>query len=60
MQFYRFISFNKENMLSMNTIDELWSKIRGSHIFYETITSNRLKETMKFLRFDMKSTQSVH
>ena len=39
--------------------DKLWPKIWGPHIFYETITSNRFKESKMILQFDMKSTQAM-
>ena len=49
----------RQVLVKGQSVDELWPKIWGPHIFYETTTRNQFKEIMKFLQFDMISTQSM-
>ena len=40
-------------------LDQLWSKQWGSAYFKNTMSRNRFREILKFIRFDMKSTRPV-
>ena len=41
------------------SIDSLWSTKWGPKFFRETMSRNRFKEIMRFIRFDVKSTRSL-
>ena len=43
----------------METLDELWSPETGRAIFMATMTLQRFRQIMRYLRFDDKTTRAV-
>ena len=40
-------------------VESLWSTTKGAPFFLETMSRYRFKKSMKFLRFDIRSTRST-
>lgn len=52
------IMFARGVLAKGQSVDHLWSKTWGPPFFRKTMSRDRFKEIMKFLRFDIRSTRS--
>lgn len=50
--------FSQGVLAKGQSVDHLWSKTWGPPFFRKTMSRDRFKEIMKFLRFDIRSTRS--
>lgn len=53
------IMFARGALAKGQPIEMLWSKTWGPNYFRETLSRDRFREIMRFLRFDLKSTRSA-